>query len=51
MVSRRTAKALRQGYLTATPTAPGQPQQLRIGNPRGKPSTVLPPPEVLRKST
>jgi len=49
-VSRRTAKALRQGYLTATPTAPGQPQQLRIGNPRGKPSTVLPSPEVLRKS-
>ncbi|MFM8239308.1 MAG: hypothetical protein ACKOAW_03215 [Actinomycetota bacterium] len=50
-VSRRTAKALRQGYLTATPTAPGQPQQLRIGNPRGKPSTVLPSPEVLRKPT
>ena len=50
-VSRRTAKALRQGYLVANPTAPGQPQQLRMGTPRGKLSAVLPPPEVLRKST
>jgi hypothetical protein len=50
-VSRRTAKALKQGYLVANPTAPGQPQQLKIGTPRGKPSAVLPPPEVLRKPT